>query len=892
MADKLNFNPIPFEEMVPELTVQRFVRDELSSTSYRPTIIIGLGGTGLHFVRRVMKQIRRHFEPEEREIFQFLVFDTAAEEVPEGVEPLDPGDFVYLPAFDAADMIRHLDENPYIAAWWPGGLKRPYRPSFSGTGAKRVRAVGRLVLFNYISDLIMPRISAKIDRAIEVNAQHGMGATSIKFYIVASTAGGTGSSMVLDIAYNARMLALERQPTAYVTGVLVTDDAFTSKARTANTSAHFSANTYALLKEINHFSKTRTFHVRYNDMHTTERLPEGAFRPFDVCYLLGLHNTEGQALDSFDSLADMGSAEVFLEIASRMQDAASNRLDNVHANEWSVSGQPTAFSSFALSSLVYPIHGIASWCALRTHAEFSRGVLLSPMTPANQVESEVLAFTQAAQIEEEQADQLIERLITDDKGERRLPPTVSHDQVNGVPEIQLIGMLQRLEEQALGELAVLRELIIANVKPIENNFRGQLVTQVETLLRDSLRGPRYLTWFLDTLVQRMTRQRDESMLGEQALYNMEVAAYEAAWQAAKAQISKVLRMTRLHPLRGQRLRNARQAYATSLNAYLNARVEQERRTQAARCFEVFLKMARDNARAANELVRSWEQQAEASAERAELATSRRRALEAEYSLMRNIVSPEAIQRIYYEHKPDWSEATQQRYLADQFWQFVARRAPAWGLMRVYQPYEQPVHLSVQVYYFLFELYVQQLQGKDLIDRLREIHGQNWKREIELRHKQTAPFWNYNLARHGDQLRNNLQNEPQLVGFGGNGASDWTKMVSQAIGEPIDGVNTKNVHELIFLKTSHGLPLFALRSVPTMREKYLLMKKRWDQAETGSNPVPVHASSEWERIIEDLEPKNNHRLAGAASSTNQGSGATPSAEPNGHGVARTSELSSD
>src|SRR5690606_18682202 len=119
--------------------------------------------------------------------------------------------------------------NRYIAPWWPGGPRRPYRPTFAGAGAERVRAVGRLALFHYLSNTIMPALETKLDRAIQVNAQHGMGATSIKFYLIFSSAGGTGSGMALDLAYIVRMLGLRRQPTAFVTGVIVTDSAFRPK---------------------------------------------------------------------------------------------------------------------------------------------------------------------------------------------------------------------------------------------------------------------------------------------------------------------------------------------------------------------------------------------------------------------------------------------------------------------------------------------------------------------------------------------------------------------------------------------------------------------------------------------------------------------------------------
>jgi hypothetical protein len=863
----LNF--IPLNELIPGATGRPFQRDELAQTSFRPTIIVGIGGSGLKVALKLKKLLRRHFQGEQLEIFQFVVFDTAAQEVPEGQEPLDAGEFVHLGAFDAADMIRYLDENPHIARWWPGAPTRPYRPSFSGTGAHRVRAVGRLVLYNYMSSVIIPRLEAKIDRAIEVNAQHGMGATSVKFYVVSSLAGGTGSGMVLDLAYVARMLGLRRQPTAYVTGVLVTDDAFRAKAQTANTSAEFSANTYAALREINHFSITRTFRERYDDLVSTEELPDGSFRPFDIAYLLGLHNTEGQALDSFESLTDMIAAEMMLEIASPLQDRTTNVLDNVRANDRAIAGQPAAYSSFALSSLVYPLPGIASWCALTGHAEFSRKVFLDPERTADDVAADVLAFTQKAGVEEEQADRLIERLATDDKGEVVLAPSLSHDQVGSLPEGQLLGTLQRLEESALSELARLREIIMDNVRPVEKLYLNDVKQEGEAVLRDPQRGPRYTGWFLATLGERLTMQRDQDMVNEQAFYRAEVETQQTAWQTAWADLARALLLQRWLPWRGRQVRVARDTYVTAFNNYLNAMFELERRTQAILAFNTFIEETRRLARRANDMVSEWLQLSEMAQERANAELTQLRATETEYSLMRNIVGREELHQTYKRHLPEMDEEAQRENLASQFWHFFDGRAPGWTLASGNTTNADESNPAVQAYYFLAGWYARQLEGKALIERLKETYGDSWQREIELRYRQTAPFWNYNLSRFGDQIRNNLQHEPRLVGYGEGNVEQWGLVVNRAIGEPMDSVNNKNPHEMLFLKTSHGLPLFALRSAnQTLRTTYQYVKRLWDEADVGSNPIPVHISRLWEPDMPEIAPSGSRaKPETAAASTN-------------------------
>lgn len=847
------FIPLALNALIPGLAETPFRRDELAQTSYRPTIVIGLGGTGLAVVRRLKRLLRQYYRRDEMDIFQFVVFDTAAQEVPEGEEPLDAGEFVYLGAFDAADMIRHLDENPHIARWWPGGITRPYRPAFSGTGANRVRALGRLVLFNYLSSLIIPRLEAKIDRAIEINAQHGMGATSIKFYIIYSLPGGTGSGMGLDLAYIARMLGLRRQPTAYTTGILVMDDAFLPKAHTEYTRAEFRANTMAALKEINHFSAIRSFHEAYDDITTTDELPDG-FRPFDITYLMGLHNAEGQALESFESLADMIAAEVMLEIASPLHGRTENVLDNVRANERGIAGQPAAFSSFALSSLVFPLQGIASWCALSSFADFTQQALLTPQRFAGDIEQEITAFTQTAGVEAEQADIILDRLCQDAGGQVMTPPSLNYDQVSGLPDAQVIGALQRMEDGALSELARAREMMMDNTPAIQRRFQRDLTAKAEALLKDPRCGPQYLLAFLSKLDEMLLGQRDGQIATDQALYRTETSLAENAWRLDLDAVAHILRFPGWLPWRNWQLNQARTRYTTDFNAHLNAEFQVEARTQAMLCFNSFIDVTRGLRQRAENLVNAWIKLSGATLERSKSQVTQARATETEYSLMRNIVGPAELQRIYQQYAPDLSDEAVRNHLVSRFWQFYNQRFPEWRLDAANISGDEASPPS-QTYYFLADWFANLLRGQALIERLQTLFNHHWQREVELRYRQTSPFWNYNLSRYGDKIRNNLQNEPRLVGYGEDNAPAWSSLIARALGETIDGVNNKNPHEMIFLNTSHGLPLFALRSInQTLRTSYQYVQQLWNEAEPGSNPIPVHISSEWLSILPEIDPQ--------------------------------------
>lgn len=834
----------------PVEALRPFSSDELAQTSYRSTLVIALGGTGYRVARALKTHIQEHFAGDEREVFQFAVFDTTREEVPEGEQPLDPGEFVYLGTFDAAGIIRHLADNPYIASWWPGGTERPYRVDFSGTGAHRVRAVGRLVLFHHISHIVAT-LRRKIDRAISVNAQHGIGAESLKIYIVCSLAGGTGSGMVLDMAYLARMLGRERHLTPYVTGVLVTDDPFLPQVDTTNTLAEFSANAYAALREINHFSATRTFHQRYNKLISTEKLHPGTYRPFDVAYLLGMHN-RSQALESFDSLTRMIAAEMMMEIASPMDDVTSNLLDNLRGPRRSIAGQPTAFSSFALSSLVYPLDGVSGWCALRALAPFSAQVLLQPSVEATQVIPDTASFLQKARVEENQGDQLLEQLNLHDTEQPMAIPTLSQSQVESLSEAQLSGMMQHLEETKLSEAAAVRTRIAANVQSIEKAFNSVLEETVESMLRDPQRGPRYVTWFLSSVENELASQRDTDIMGEQAMYSDEVQKQEKAWQRAKTEMSKALLLPGWMPGRSGRISRARDRRVAAFNAYVSATIEHEMRSQAIQCQNSFVEDVAGLGRRANDLVREWEKMAQTAAERAAGEITQEQATRTRFSLVRSIVTMAELERTFERHLPVMDKQEQRRNLASRFWQYMERQAPGWKLAGKEPVLMGEANPAWQAYYFLAEEYARALGATPLLQRLRDLYGAAWEREIETRYALTEPFWRYVEARFASQINDNLEHEPRLVGYGEEENTGWADHVSHIVGGAIKGVNTRNPHQMVFLRTAHGLPLFAMPDVTErMREAYDVLCEDWEQEEWSGDAIPVHISDAWE--LRDITP---------------------------------------
>jgi hypothetical protein len=870
------FVPISLDKLILSMAERQFEANELEFTSYRPTIIILLGGTGLKIGRRIKKLLRHLFRQEHLGVFQIICFDTAPEETPEGEEPLDPGEFVYFGPVDIGAQIKHLEENPTIAEWWPGTAEgHPHSVTFSGTGSHRDRTVGRLVLFNYMSNLVIPRLEMAIDRAIQIQAQNGMGVPSIKVYVISSLSGGTGGSQIVDISYVARMLGLRRQHNVFVTGVLVGDTPFTAMAQSARSVMELRANTMATLLELNHFSRVGEFVEAYDGVTNTQEM-NGFYKPMDICYLVGLHNMNGQALENYDAVCEMSAAQVILEIASPMAELTGNRFDNIRATDQEIAGQPTFLSSFAVGSINYPLEGVCSWCAVKAYRAFALQVLLTNRHLAEDVDAGVLSFMQSSSIEVEQAQLLYERLQQDRDGVMINPPSLSYDQVNDLGDEQLQGGLQRLEQEALGTLARNRELIAARATPLFKQVQQSLRQEINRLLTSPQYGPAFTARLLKALVERMQSQLDHLILEQQAVLQADMQAQQQAWNAAEETLAKAIRSSSLNPLRSGKIKSSRLAYIAAFNAYLAAAQNLEVRTQAVQCMTDAIRFTQDQLRKADRLLGDWLDITERIEQESATDYVQKVATEAQYSLVHNIITGEELQQTFAQYLPDLSTTARIEYQASAFWSAFRTFNPSWSLDR-YEDRNSKDSPIVQLYHYLAGQYAEQLQGQTLLQHLLRLYGKDWREVIELRSKQTSPFWAYSDGRYSHDLRANLQFEPRLIAYG-EPAINWGETVQQIVAANVETVNNNNAHEMVILNTAHGLPLFALRSVEqTLLPAYKYMLDQWKNRRGNNRALPLHVSEAWLRSLSSFLPVNPARpatIAPATELTVKGNGHTP------------------
>lgn len=254
-----------------------------------PTLIVGLGGTGALTVR-ALKHAYEQLPIAERVPAGFLAidFDRSAlvDAAGERLAELNEDEFLYLKPENIQDTLanldRTLDDSPAwksVHAWFPD--RKEVQIPLSETeanGAGQFRALGRLGFFVHadrIEDTLRKRFEAL---PCEVNA------TTLsrrrRVILVASVAGGTGSGMLIDVAYLARRRLLGR-PRVYA--YLLLPEVFAE----VDQGGRIYQNAYAALRELAHFKDQQIpFEGNYWKI-TPLSVPVGAEEPFTRLFLFG-----------------------------------------------------------------------------------------------------------------------------------------------------------------------------------------------------------------------------------------------------------------------------------------------------------------------------------------------------------------------------------------------------------------------------------------------------------------------------------------------------------------------------------------------------------------------------------------------------------------------------
>ncbi|MCF8088841.1 MAG: GYF domain-containing protein [Desulfotignum sp.] len=289
----------------------------------RPTLYIGIGGTGKEIMLRLRRRIlqtlwngKRIESMEDFPVAAFLYFDTytgkAEDERRQGKKgsKQDPlRRLIELPARDCIqkglDIDKYLrgeeiERYPHIKEWLPEGELRAIR---ADQGAGQVRSVARLLFFDDVENInaaIKIKASALLQNVgndrlkalgLEIEDQ-------VKIVVLCSIAGGTGAGAFIDMGYLCKSLMYPKP--AEVNLYALTGGAFSAlKERVM-------ANSYAALTELEYCMRDSLYGTYVKSW--AKGLNNEASRPYDDVYLVDntnfVHQSTGDRNHLYGMIAD------------------------------------------------------------------------------------------------------------------------------------------------------------------------------------------------------------------------------------------------------------------------------------------------------------------------------------------------------------------------------------------------------------------------------------------------------------------------------------------------------------------------------------------------------------------------------------------------------------
>ncbi|NET08133.1 MAG: zinc-ribbon domain-containing protein [Symploca sp. SIO2B6] len=326
-----------------------------------PTVLIGVGGTGVEVLSRVRRLVEESYGSLKKfPIISFLVLDTdkdykvsnpeAAGSTLQDHEKL----WASVSGREVSDIMSNMTKYPWIEAWFPNELERNIGALEAGAG--QIRACGRFAFFyNY------HRIRQRFEEACNRTKGHEnfmldkydirVNTNSLNVFVAGSISGGTGSGMLIDLGYCLRNW-LKGQESPLITAIVPMPNAFAS----IDVGNRVLANGYAALMELSYFSDYRTEYVSQFSSGLMDEV-RNKLPPFDFTYLVGTKN--GDSEFDLDQIREMIAQNIFLDLTSDFAPHKRSIRDNIKsawAQPDSVGrGYPKNFMSFGLSAIEIPI---------------------------------------------------------------------------------------------------------------------------------------------------------------------------------------------------------------------------------------------------------------------------------------------------------------------------------------------------------------------------------------------------------------------------------------------------------------------------------------------------------------------------------------------------------
>jgi hypothetical protein len=312
----------------------------------RRTLLIGLGGTGCFSLRCAKKNLQdagyipfdtlsdeagdsKHQENIKNIPVRFVAVDlderSEKERSPFYADISD--DFLLLDKLKIEQKVKYMDlqENRYYWDWYPDKDRKQIKLKQAQYGAGQWRPLGRLA---YCEDqnFIESRIYNAIQELAAIPVDKEWDTKDIEVCILSSTAGGTGSGMLLDIAYYLQKSQVLQDDNIRVTtyAFLLLPDIFEKLDHALRTKP----NTYANLKELHGFYRQEfDFEMFYPSRMELFKVDAGKSVPFSNIFLINKDLSDIELTSPEDCFIYIGSV-VYLRMISELSSQAKSSFAN------------------------------------------------------------------------------------------------------------------------------------------------------------------------------------------------------------------------------------------------------------------------------------------------------------------------------------------------------------------------------------------------------------------------------------------------------------------------------------------------------------------------------------------------------------------------------------
>lgn len=371
-------------------------QQQADQTPNTATVLIGLGGTGVHCIRTIKTQVYSRLKPDDIEAviptynhIRFLGVDTTTnskggaltetqtEETKKANSIASLDDTEFFPIGN--QFVARTFANPVALArreelsWLEYENGKIELPNLTDRGAGGIRQVGRFMMMDK-SEAFMNRIEQEINAA-----KSGLTNPHVNVHIFAGLSGGTGSGCFLDVCYMVRSIA-ERVGGVTIFGYFFLPDVNLSNVPydNVNVRSYIPKNGYAAMQELDYCMNLQRNGGSFEQVYQGHKIIRWDSAPVDMCHLICATDKNNNVLPKAYDYAMNVTAEYIMDFltASDEEFGLTEHLANFsqmvgEADAKKVIGSKMSYCVIGASCASIPLREINTYLASELFGRFS-----------------------------------------------------------------------------------------------------------------------------------------------------------------------------------------------------------------------------------------------------------------------------------------------------------------------------------------------------------------------------------------------------------------------------------------------------------------------------------------------------------------------------------------